>query len=395
MIVLVGILSALLVIPQVRAVAGGILASSAVLGARGRLRRQLDARELRRRAPDRVHAAAAARRPSSIDGKAGIVEEIGLTYTFIRTHDNDRLVIPNEKLASDTIRNSTIVSREKLAEVTVQVPLDTDLAAVVAALRDAAGDDPGAEVLVTALTGNATVTLRVWAADASRPTQRSRATCGCASTSGCARPGCSRDASGRTSATATAGARADVPSGVAAPAAPARAREGAAGAAAIVARHPRACSSCSRGGRGAGFGGAAAFRASCTLSSLRPVAIGQNSFVYAGDGIAARLDPGRAEPPAGRAARRQPWLPKATVAIEDRRFYQHGGVDWEGIARAALEGPQGRQGRPGRLDDHAAARPQPLHRRRERTLERKVKEACLAIKLVARTGRSAGSSTRT
>ena len=29
-----------------------------------------------------------------------------------------------------------------------------------------------------------------------------------------------------------------------------------------------------------------------------------------------------------------PWLPKATVAVEDRRFYQHGGVDYEGIARA-------------------------------------------------------------
>ena len=29
-----------------------------------------------------------------------------------------------------------------------------------------------------------------------------------------------------------------------------------------------------------------------------------------------------------------PWLPKATVAIEDRRFYQHGGIDSVGIARA-------------------------------------------------------------
>ena len=28
---------------------------------------------------------------------------------------------------------------------------------------------------------------------------------------------------------------------------------------------------------------------------------------------------------------------KATVAIEDRRFYEHGGVDYEGIARAPLK----------------------------------------------------------
>ena len=28
-------------------------------------------------------------------------------------------------------------------------------------------------------------------------------------------------------------------------------------------------------------------------------------------------------------------MPKATIAIEDRRFYEHGGVDYEGILRAA------------------------------------------------------------
>ena len=55
---------------------------------------------------------------------------------------------------------------------------------------------------------------------------------------------------------------------------------------------------------------------------------------------------------------------KATIAIEDRRFYEHGGVDYEGIARALLERHPCRQGRRGRLDDHAAARPQPLHRPR-------------------------------
>jgi len=46
----------------------------------------------------------------------GTVEEIGLIYTFVAHGDGDRLVIPNEKLASDTIRHSTIRSREKVAE---------------------------------------------------------------------------------------------------------------------------------------------------------------------------------------------------------------------------------------------------------------------------------------
>ena len=52
-------------------------------------------------------------------------------YTFIRTEDNARLVIPNEKLASDTITNSTIRSAAKFAEVTVQVPPSADLRQLV------------------------------------------------------------------------------------------------------------------------------------------------------------------------------------------------------------------------------------------------------------------------
>ena len=99
----------------------------------------------------------------TVDGVRGVVEEIGLTYTFIKTPENSRFVIPNEKLASDTILNSTIVSPEKLAQVTVQVPLDKDLDAVVDLLRSETAGDPRAEVLVTGLNGTASVTVRTWA----------------------------------------------------------------------------------------------------------------------------------------------------------------------------------------------------------------------------------------
>jgi small conductance mechanosensitive channel len=163
-IFVIGILSALLVIPQVRAVAGGLLASSAVLGlvigfaARSTLANGvaglLIAFSQPLRLGDRVE----------VDGVIGTVEEIGLSYTFIRTAGNARLVIPNEKLASDTIRNLTIVSREQLAEVAVQVPLDKDLGAAVESLRSETAPD-NAEVLVTGLEGAATVTVRVWAPD--------------------------------------------------------------------------------------------------------------------------------------------------------------------------------------------------------------------------------------
>jgi small-conductance mechanosensitive channel len=164
-IVAFGVLSALLVIPQVRAVAGGILASSAVLALIIGFASQstlanfvaglLIAFTQPLRLGDRV----------TVGGDEGIVEEIGLTYTYIRTRDHSRLVIPNSKLASDTIRNATIVSREKLAEITVQVPLDKDLGAVVDLLRAETAGDDRADVLVTALDGSATVTVRASAPD--------------------------------------------------------------------------------------------------------------------------------------------------------------------------------------------------------------------------------------
>ena len=87
----------------------------------------------------------------------GVVEEIGLIYTFVRTENDDRLVIPNEKLASDTIRNSTIRSREKVAEISLQVPLGKDVGAVVDRLRSVRDD---AEVFVSDLSGTATIVVR-------------------------------------------------------------------------------------------------------------------------------------------------------------------------------------------------------------------------------------------
>jgi small-conductance mechanosensitive channel len=154
-IVFVGVLSALLVIPPVRALAGGILASSAVIGLVIGFASQrtignvvagiLIAITQPLRLGDRV----------TIEGTEGIVEEIGLTYTWIRTRDNDRLVVPNEKLASESIRNSTIRSAETLAEVQVQVPASADLRAVVSSLQE-----DGEEVYVTDLGDKATIVVR-------------------------------------------------------------------------------------------------------------------------------------------------------------------------------------------------------------------------------------------
>ena len=166
-IVTVGILSALLVIPQVRAVAGAILASGAVIGlvvgfaAQRTLGNFIAGLLIAFTQPLRIGDLV------EVDGTPGIVEEIALTYTFIRTRDDVRLVIPNEKLASDTIKNASIVSREKLAQVTLHVPLDKDLSAAVDALRGLVEDAPRGAVLVSELgPDKATVTVRAAAEDA-------------------------------------------------------------------------------------------------------------------------------------------------------------------------------------------------------------------------------------
>ncbi|HKC21362.1 MAG TPA: mechanosensitive ion channel domain-containing protein [Gaiellaceae bacterium] len=161
-IVFVGVLSALLVIPQVRAVAGGLLASSAVIGIVVGFASQ---RTLGNFVAGLLIAFTQPVRLGDdviVENTEGIVEEIGLIYTFVRTENGDRLVIPNEKLASDTIRNSTIRSREKVAEITVQVPLGRDVGAVVDRLRTLRKD---ADVFVGELAGNATVVVRAPAAD--------------------------------------------------------------------------------------------------------------------------------------------------------------------------------------------------------------------------------------
>jgi small conductance mechanosensitive channel len=156
-IVFVGLLSALLVIPQVRAVAGGLLASSAVLGIVVGFASQ---RTLGNFVAGLLIAFTQPLRLGDevvVEDVEGVVEEIGLIYTFVRTGNDDRLVIPNEKLASDTIRNSTIRSREKVAEISVQVPLSRDIGAIVDRLRVL---QEGAEVFVADLAGNATVVVR-------------------------------------------------------------------------------------------------------------------------------------------------------------------------------------------------------------------------------------------
>jgi len=75
----------------------------------------------------------------------------------VRLANGDRLVVPNERLVSETVRNSTIRSAHRLAEVTVHVPLNADVRGLVEALEEDADD-----AFVADLGADATIVLRRW-----------------------------------------------------------------------------------------------------------------------------------------------------------------------------------------------------------------------------------------
>ena len=130
----------------------------------------------------------------------------------------------------------------------------------------------------------------------------------------------------------------------------------------------------------AAFTGAQAFRESCSLASLRPVSIGQNSFVYAANGTILGSIPAEKNRQPVALDQMSPLLAEATVAIEDRRFYSHNGLDYEGIVRAAVKNLES-----GEIVQGGSTLTQQLVRNlyigNEVSWQRKTKEACLALKL--------------
>ncbi|MFL5875543.1 MAG: transglycosylase domain-containing protein, partial [Solirubrobacteraceae bacterium] len=116
------------------------------------------------------------------------------------------------------------------------------------------------------------------------------------------------------------------------------------------------------------------------IDTLKPVDKGSVSQVYAADG--RRL--GFIESTNLRTPIPDRMIPKvakqATVAIEDQRFYQHGGVDPEGILRAAIRNiGSGKTLQGGSTITQQLVRN--LYISQERTFARKIKEAKLAEEL--------------
>jgi small-conductance mechanosensitive channel len=126
-IMLIGVAIAASRIPGLSSVAKGVLASSAVLGlvvgfaARQTLANAIAGILLAITQPIRIGDLV------TFEEETGEVEDMKLTYTYIRLGDGRRLIVPNERLAQSSVLNHTIAERRVQVEVSVWLPPDADL----------------------------------------------------------------------------------------------------------------------------------------------------------------------------------------------------------------------------------------------------------------------------
>jgi penicillin-binding protein 1A len=129
------------------------------------------------------------------------------------------------------------------------------------------------------------------------------------------------------------------------------------------------------------FTGQQILMSQCSLNDLRPLRLGENSFLYTANGRLLGVVPSatnRQPLPLDKIA---PALPQATVAIEDARFWEHGALDYRGILRALYQDLVH-----GQVVQGGSTITQQLVRNLyigdpQQTLSRKIREACLAEKI--------------
>jgi len=135
-IILFGVSLALAQFPTVKRVATGILASSAVLGlvvgfaARQTLANGIAGVLLAITQPIRIGDLV------TFEEETGEVEDIRLTYTYIRLDDGRRLIVPNERLAQSSIVNHTVVDPRVQVEIAVWLPPGGDATRALAVLTE-------------------------------------------------------------------------------------------------------------------------------------------------------------------------------------------------------------------------------------------------------------------
>jgi small-conductance mechanosensitive channel len=169
LILLIGVAIAAANFPEARSVATGILASSAVLGlvigfaARQTLANGIAGVLLAITQPIRIDDLV------TFEEQTGVVEDMKLTYTYIRLDDGRRLIVPNERLAESSVVNHTISDPRVQVEVSVWLPLDADLDKAMELIRN---DEEGVDVSVAEVDKDGVrLTATTWA---SGPSERGK-----------------------------------------------------------------------------------------------------------------------------------------------------------------------------------------------------------------------------
>jgi small-conductance mechanosensitive channel len=127
LIILIGLALALWQFESVRTVGSAILASSAVLGlvvgfaARATLANGIAGVLLAITQPIRIGDVV------TFEEQTGEVEDVRLSYTYIRLDNGHRLIVPNERLAQSSVENFTIHDPRVQVEVSVWLSPDADL----------------------------------------------------------------------------------------------------------------------------------------------------------------------------------------------------------------------------------------------------------------------------
>jgi penicillin-binding protein 1A len=125
------------------------------------------------------------------------------------------------------------------------------------------------------------------------------------------------------------------------------------------------------------------FFVSCNIDTLQPHGVGRASFIYSADGVRfATIGAAAIKQPVP-LGKIDPKLAKATVDVEDRRFYHEGGTDWVGMIRATLADISSASlGQGGSTLTQQLVRN--LYLSPKRTIARKLEEGCLADQLARR-----------
>jgi small-conductance mechanosensitive channel len=169
-ILLIGAAVAASNFPELSSAARAILASSAVLGlvvgfaARQTLANAIAGILLAITQPIRIGDLV------TFEEETGEVEDMKLTYTYIRLGDDRRLIVPNERLAQSSVVNHTIAERRVQVEVSVWLPPDADLDKAMELIAD---EEAGISVTVAETDKDGVrLSATTWA---SSPSERGRA----------------------------------------------------------------------------------------------------------------------------------------------------------------------------------------------------------------------------